>query len=149
MADVVPALDTSAPEAAIDETPISPTRERRDSLEKRLAHRPELQDLKNRNILLDTNAAPALQSTQKDLERSKILDSLKKGLEQRPERDELIERNILPESNAAPALQAHQRDLERHMRRDSLENKLQQRPKPDDLIREGILEADEDPTKAK
>jgi hypothetical protein len=46
---------------AVDATPISPTRahpERRNSLEKHLQQRPEAQDLKNRNILLDTNAAP-------------------------------------------------------------------------------------------
>jgi hypothetical protein len=41
----------------IDETPISPI-QRRDSLEKHLQHRPNAQDLKNRNILLNTNAAP-------------------------------------------------------------------------------------------
>jgi len=144
---VATALETTS-DTLVDETPISPTRERRDSLEKRLTQRPDAQDLKNRNILLDTTAAPAIQSAQKELERQKIQDSLKKGLEQRPEREDLIERNILPDSNAAPALQAHQRDLERHMRRDSLENKLQNRPKPEDLIREGILEETEDPTKA-
>ena len=43
--------------AEIDETPISPI-QRRDSLEKHLQHRPNAQDLKNRNILLNTNAAP-------------------------------------------------------------------------------------------
>lgn len=41
----------------IDSVPIS-NLERRDSLEKHLQHRPDPQDLKNRNILLDTNAAP-------------------------------------------------------------------------------------------
>ena len=41
----------------VDETPISPI-QRRDSLEKHLQHRPNAQDLKNRNILLNTNAAP-------------------------------------------------------------------------------------------
>lgn len=48
----------------IDETPISPTRslERRDSLEKHLQHRPDVQDLKNRHILLDTNTAPYVSS---------------------------------------------------------------------------------------
>ena len=52
-------IQATAP--AIDETPISPVREgiqRRNSLEKHLTHRPDVQDLKNRNILLDTNAAP-------------------------------------------------------------------------------------------
>lgn len=44
----------------IDATPISPIRsnERRNSLEKHLQHRPEVQDLKNRHILLDTTTAP-------------------------------------------------------------------------------------------
>ena len=41
----------------IDETTISPV-ERQDSLEKHLQTRPDAQDLKNRHILLDTNAAP-------------------------------------------------------------------------------------------
>ena len=36
---------------------ISPI-ERRNSLEKHLQNRPDAQDLKNRNILFDTNAAP-------------------------------------------------------------------------------------------
>jgi hypothetical protein len=45
----------------VDTTSISPTigpLERRNSLEKHLVNRPEAQDLKNRHILLDTNAAP-------------------------------------------------------------------------------------------
>ena len=45
----------------IDESPISPV-ERRDSLEKHLQHRPDPQDLKDRHILLDTNAAPFVAS---------------------------------------------------------------------------------------
>ena len=46
----------------IDETPISPVRPashiRQNSLEKHLQHRPDPQELKDRHILLDTNAAP-------------------------------------------------------------------------------------------
>jgi hypothetical protein len=45
------------PKASIDESPISPI-ERRNSLEKHLQMRPDLQDLKNRNILPAGNAAP-------------------------------------------------------------------------------------------
>lgn len=48
--------------AGVDETPISPI-ERRNSLEKHLQHRPDAQDLKNRHILLDSNAAPYAAST--------------------------------------------------------------------------------------
>ncbi|KIW07348.1 uncharacterized protein PV09_02195 [Verruconis gallopava] len=134
----------------VDTTSISPTRgplERRNSLEKHLTNRPEAQELKNRHILLDTNAAPALQAAQHELERQKVTDSLRKSLEHRPDREELIQRNVLPDSNAAPALQAHQKELERHMRADSLEKQLHNRPKPEDLIREGILQPDENPLK--
>lgn len=45
----------------IDETPISPSqsnRVRQNSLEKHLQHRPDPQELKDKHILLDTNAAP-------------------------------------------------------------------------------------------
>ena len=49
--------DESTTAVGIDETPISPI-DRRNSLEKHLAHRPDAQDLKNRHILLDSNAAP-------------------------------------------------------------------------------------------
>ena len=43
----------------VDETPISPI-ERRNSLEKHLQTRPDPKDLKDRHILLDTNAAPCV-----------------------------------------------------------------------------------------
>lgn len=42
---------------SVDETPLSPI-ERQESLEKHLQMRPDAQDLKNRNILQNTNAAP-------------------------------------------------------------------------------------------
>jgi len=49
--------DTAA--VAVDSTPLSPSSpDTKSSLEKQLSHRPEAQDLKNRHILLDTNAAP-------------------------------------------------------------------------------------------
>ncbi|KAJ9643941.1 hypothetical protein H2199_003807 [Coniosporium tulheliwenetii] len=133
----------------VDEVPVSPVRDkqRRDSLEKHLQRRPDVQDLKNRHILLDTKAAPALQAQQQELERQRATDNLKKGLAHRPERQDLVDRNILPDSSAAPALQGHQKELERHMRRDSLEKRLQSRPKPEDLVKEGILEDDENPLK--
>jgi hypothetical protein len=49
--------EENTPDLKVDESPISPL-ERRNSLEKHLQMRPNAQDLKNRNILLDTNAAP-------------------------------------------------------------------------------------------
>lgn len=52
--------------------------ERRNSLEKHLQTRPDEQDLKDKHILLDTTAAPALQARQAELERQRITDNLKK-----------------------------------------------------------------------
>ena len=49
--------DTASPNSNVDETPISPI-ERQQSLEKHLQMRPVAQDLKDKNILRDTNAAP-------------------------------------------------------------------------------------------
>ena len=153
-----------AKDAGIDNTPISPIKsgsslQRRDSLEKQLQvhlppskfkaqltslsqNRPEEQDLKNRHILLDTTAAPALQAKQAELERQRITDNLRKGLEKRPEKDELVQKNILHGSSAAPALQEKQHELEMHMRANSLEKHLQSRPKPEELVKEGILKGE-------
>lgn len=64
-------------EVGIDASSPNPL-QRRDSLEKHLQTRPEEQDLKNRHILLDTTAAPALQAKQAELERQRITDNLKK-----------------------------------------------------------------------
>jgi hypothetical protein len=74
------------------EQSLPPTSERRNSLEKHLQTRPDMQDLKNRHILLDTNVAPALQSARQELDRQRATDSLKKNLEKRPDKDELVER---------------------------------------------------------
>ncbi|KAJ8612188.1 hypothetical protein MRB53_037578 [Persea americana] len=138
----MPAADQkAAPLADYDGTEqvksISP--QRRESLEKHLQQRPDPQELKQKHILLDTNAAPSLQSKQLELERQRATDSLKKGLGTRADRDELVEKNILPATTAAPALQSSQRELQKHMRKDSLEKALQTRPKKDELIEEGIL----------
>lgn len=108
-------LNTTTPTtaASIDETPLSASPERRSSLEKHLQHRPDVQDLKDRHILLDTNVAPylppshtsihlynkipneedsSLQATRQELARQRTTDALKKHLEHRPEREELVER---------------------------------------------------------
>ena len=92
MADRTPSLPTSASDG-VDASPISPV-ERRNSLEKHLQTRPDAEDLKNRHILLDTAAAPALQAKQAELERQRNTDNLKKGLSRRMERGELVEREF-------------------------------------------------------
>lgn len=53
--------DPNTNSSLVDETPLSPI-ERQESLEKHLQMRPDAQDLKNRNILRDTNAAPYVTS---------------------------------------------------------------------------------------
>lgn len=68
----------SAADAGVDTTPLAVNDERRNSLEKHLQLRPEEADLKNRHILLDTTAAPALQARAAELERQRITDNLKK-----------------------------------------------------------------------
>lgn len=52
---------TQGSSAVIDETSISlkrPNHQRQDSLEKHLQNRPDPKELKEKHILLDTNAAP-------------------------------------------------------------------------------------------
>lgn len=66
-----------------------------DSLKKGLEQRPEREDLVQRNILPDSNAAPALQGHQKELERHMRANSLEKGLQRRPTADELVQKGIL------------------------------------------------------
>lgn len=118
-------MSGGAEEVKVDETSISPV-ERRNSLEKHLQMRPDPKDLKDRHILLDTNAAPlvfdlstlyrsgeltepsALQSAAQELERQRATDSLKKGLEKRPEKEELIERTLsIVESDSRQGLPLH------------------------------------------
>ncbi|KAK6603518.1 hypothetical protein H4I96_06286 [Botrytis cinerea] len=114
--------------------------ERQKSLEKLYADRPTAHELKERHILLDTDAAPA----QHALEQQRISDSLKKNLEHRPTKEDLVERNILSSTTAAPGIQAQQKELEKHMRADSLNEKLSHRPQPEELMNKGVLK--EDPT---
>jgi hypothetical protein len=93
MAERTPSI-TSPLSEGVDISPIS-TSDRRNSLEKHLQTRPEEQDLKNRHILLNTNAAPSLQAKQLELERQRATDNLKKGLGRRPERGELVDRELV------------------------------------------------------
>lgn len=84
---------TSVEGAAVHDT-LSPTERthRRDSLEKHLLSRPSPQDLKEKHILLSTDAAPSLQAKQAELDKARATDSLRKGLEHRSERDDLVQR---------------------------------------------------------
>ncbi|KAL3469365.1 hypothetical protein BJX99DRAFT_241510 [Aspergillus californicus] len=88
--------------STIDTSPVTPSLDRRDSLERHLMTRPDPQDLKDRHILLDTSVAPSLQAARAKLDRQQLSDNLKKNLEQRPEREELVDRQILRSDEQAP-----------------------------------------------
>ncbi|KAH0610326.1 uncharacterized protein H6S33_011853 [Morchella sextelata] len=130
-----------------DTTPISPIKERKNSLEQALKARPDEKELKERHIL--HTGAPAIQQVQHDLETAMAKDALKKHLAKRPEKEDLVQRNILPvNANAvAPGIVAHQKELERSMLEDNLKEKLAHRPDPKAVIQQGILLPDEDPTR--
>lgn len=70
---------------------------RADTLDKALQHRPDKQELIEKNVLPDSNAAPALQGQQKDLAKHMRADSLDKALQQRPDKEQLVKEGILKE----------------------------------------------------
>ncbi|KAK4142838.1 uncharacterized protein C8A04DRAFT_37887 [Dichotomopilus funicola] len=84
----------------VDETPISPSRpntERKNSLEFHLSHRPDRQELVNKNILPASTAAPGLQAHQKELEKHMRADSLNEKIAHRPSPEALIKEGVLHE----------------------------------------------------
>lgn len=70
--------ETTAPSQNIDDTPISPI-ERQQSLEKHLQMRPDVKDLKDKNILKDTNAAPYVSPWKCYVVKSKMLTDITSG----------------------------------------------------------------------
>ncbi|KAK4153373.1 hypothetical protein C8A00DRAFT_15395 [Chaetomidium leptoderma] len=82
----------------VDETPISPSRPnpaRKNSLEYHLSHRPDRQELVEKNILRSSTAAPGLQAHQKDLEKHMRADSLNEKISHRPSPEALIKEGVL------------------------------------------------------
>ncbi|KAF8499798.1 hypothetical protein F5888DRAFT_113047 [Russula emetica] len=74
------------------------------TLEKRLAQRPDKQELQDRNILKEGNVAPALQAAREQLQRSQLEDKLDQKLLHRPKPEELVKSGILkPEEAPASA----------------------------------------------
>ncbi|KAK7413587.1 hypothetical protein QQZ08_009871 [Neonectria magnoliae] len=82
----------------VDETPISPIRpdrERKNSLENHLAHRPERAELVDKNILPASTAAPGLLAHQKELQKHMLEDKLNDKISHRPAPEELIKDGVL------------------------------------------------------
>jgi len=74
-----------------------------DKLDKALGHRPEKQDLVDRNILKDDKVAPALQAAKEQLERAQLQDKIDHGLQNRPKPDDLVKKGILQADEAPPS----------------------------------------------
>lgn len=53
------------------------------------------QELVEKNILMDSGAAPGLQGAQRELEKHMRADSLEKHIQSRPKPAELVEKGIL------------------------------------------------------
>ncbi|KAK4187818.1 hypothetical protein QBC35DRAFT_220639 [Podospora australis] len=95
----------SSNEGNVDKTPISPSRpnvERKNSLEHHLAHRPERQELVDRNILPASTAAPGIQAQQRELEKHMRADSLNEKIAHRPAPETVLEKHILHEDPRSP-----------------------------------------------
>jgi len=72
-------------------------KQRARSLEHALETRPDVEELKQKNILKDTTAAPALQEKQAELERKMAADALDQKLQRRPTAEKLVKEGILGE----------------------------------------------------
>ncbi|KAH6623864.1 hypothetical protein F5144DRAFT_584562 [Chaetomium tenue] len=82
----------------VDTSPISPrlpNPARKNSLEFHLGHRPDRQELVNKNILPASTAAPSLQAHQKDLEKHMRADSLNEKIAHRPSPEALLKEGVL------------------------------------------------------
>lgn len=108
-------------------------------LEHSLGHRPDRQELEEKNILKPGNLAPALQARRDELQKSQLADKLEGRLERRPEKDELVIRGILKDQSVAPSLQAKRDELQKHQLTHKLEARLERRPEKDQLVNRGIL----------
>ncbi|KAI8374317.1 uncharacterized protein BYT42DRAFT_615491 [Radiomyces spectabilis] len=110
-------------------------------LDSLLAHRPDAQELVNKNILKDPKVAPAIQQQRDELSKRKIEDSLRHKINHRPTAEELIEHNILKSDpgKVAPALQRSQLELEKSRLQDKLQQRISERPDLAKLVEQGIL----------
>jgi len=72
-------------------------------LDKAIGHRPEKQELVERNILKDDKVAPALQAAKEQLQRAQLEDKLDQELQHRPKADDLVKKGILQVDEAPPS----------------------------------------------
>ncbi|KAK7756893.1 hypothetical protein SLS62_000909 [Diatrype stigma] len=96
------ATEVTPAQPSVDETPLSPIRQRKDSLEAQLKHRPERSELVGKNILPDSVAAPSLQEKQRELEKHMRADSLNEKISHRPAPEKLLKEGVLLDDPRSP-----------------------------------------------
>jgi len=74
-----------------------------DKMDKAIGHRPEKQELLDKNILKDDKVAPALQAKKEQLQRAQLEDKIDQGLQHRPKADDLVKKGILQAEEAPPS----------------------------------------------
>lgn len=97
--------NAASQQAVVDESAIQPSRPdpaRKNSLENHLLHRPERQELVDKNILPASTAAPGLQAQQKELQKHMRADSLNEKIAHRPSPEELIKEGVLHDDPRSP-----------------------------------------------
>jgi len=72
-------------------------------MDKAIGHRPEKQELLDKNILKDDKVAPALQAKKEQLQRAQLEDKIDQGLQHRPKADDLVKKGILQAEEAPPS----------------------------------------------
>jgi hypothetical protein len=100
-----------------------------DSLEKTLANRPSVEELKQKHIVVTP-----IQAKQEALQHAKAADSLERTLANRPSVEELKQKNIV-----VTPLQAKSQALQHAKAADSLEKTLANRPSVEELKQKHIV----------
>lgn len=72
-------------------------------LDKAIGHRPDKQELVDRNILKDDGVAPSLQAARDQLQRAQLEDKLDHNLQNRPAAEDLVKKGILQANEAPPS----------------------------------------------
>lgn len=115
-------------------------------LNSRLSRRPDIVDLKLRNILR-VDSEGSLEQSDEDLNHSTArrksisqkADIIKSILKKRPEKEALEAMNILKGVDADPSIVAAQERLKRALLENTLEGKLRDRPEVEELVEKKVL----------
>jgi len=96
MSDTAPEKPKPVRKSTLDQETVN-------KLDKAIGHRPEKQELVEKNILKDDKVAPALQAAKEQLQRAQLEDKIDYGLQHRPKADDLVKKGILQEDEVPPS----------------------------------------------